>query len=84
MALTDGARAHPLFELVGDTPMVEIPIFQNEFPEAVVLAKLESMNPGGSIKDRPVARMSFLTHPPVTPESPMQCLARRWDTRLKS
>ena len=57
MALTDAARAHPLFDLVGDTPMVEIPIFRAEFPDAIVLAKLESMNPGGSIKDRPVARM---------------------------
>ncbi len=57
MALTDAARAHPLFALVGDTPMVEIPIFRAEFPDAMVLAKLESMNPGGSIKDRPVARM---------------------------
>ena len=57
MALTDAAQAHPLFELVGDTPMVEITIFRTEFPEATVLAKLESMNPGGSIKDRPVARM---------------------------
>jgi cysteine synthase B len=57
MALTDAARTHPLFDLVGDTPMVEIPIFRAEFPDAIVLAKLESMNPGGSIKDRPVARM---------------------------
>ena len=57
MALTDAARTHPLFDLVGDTPMVEIPIFRAEFPDATVLAKLESMNPGGSIKDRPVARM---------------------------
>ncbi len=57
MALTDAARAHPLFALVGDTPMVEIPIFRAEFPDAMVLAKLESLNPGGSIKDRPVARM---------------------------
>ena len=57
MALTNAARAHPLFELVGDTPMVEIMLFREEFPEATVFAKLESMNPGGSIKDRPVARM---------------------------
>ncbi|MCY3957069.1 MAG: PLP-dependent cysteine synthase family protein [Chloroflexi bacterium] len=57
MALTDAARTHPLFDLVGDTPMVEITVFRDEFPEAAVLAKLESMNPGGSIKDRPVARM---------------------------
>lgn len=57
MALTDAAQANPLFDLVGDTPMVEITIFRDEFPEALVLAKLESMNPGGSIKDRPVARM---------------------------
>lgn len=57
MAVTDTAQAHPLFGLVGDTPMIEIPIFRAEFPDAMVLAKLESMNPGGSIKDRPVARM---------------------------
>jgi cysteine synthase B len=47
----------PLLSLVGDTPLVEVPIFKKELPNCRFLAKVESMNPGGSIKDRPVRRM---------------------------
>jgi cysteine synthase B len=47
----------PLLALVGDTPLVEVPIFAKELPRCRFLAKLESRNPGGSIKDRPVRRM---------------------------
>jgi cysteine synthase A len=48
---------HPLIyknvlELIGDTPLVEIRRLRNETPRARVLGKLESMNPGGSVKDR--------------------------------
>src|SRR6188508_1418933 len=46
------AREYPtLLELVGRTPLVRL---QNVVPEgaATVLAKLEFLNPGGSIKDR--------------------------------
>jgi cystathionine beta-synthase len=46
------AREYPtLLELVGNTPLV---LLQNVVPEgaATVLAKLEFLNPGGSIKDR--------------------------------
>jgi cystathionine beta-synthase len=46
------AREYPtLLELVGQTPLVRL---QNVVPEgaATVLAKLEFLNPGGSIKDR--------------------------------
>jgi cystathionine beta-synthase len=46
------AREYPtLLELVGNTPLVRL---QNVVPEgaATVLAKLEFLNPGGSIKDR--------------------------------
>ena len=46
------AREYPtLLELVGNTPLVRL---QNIVPEgaATVLAKLEFLNPGGSIKDR--------------------------------
>ena len=46
-----------LFELVGNTPMVSILIFSDEHPAAKVSAKAEYLNPGGSLKDRPVARM---------------------------
>jgi cystathionine beta-synthase len=46
------AREYPtLLELVGNTPLVRL---QNVVPDgaAAVLAKLEYLNPGGSIKDR--------------------------------
>jgi cysteine synthase B len=47
----------PLLALIGNTPLVSIPIFQKELPHCRFFAKLESVNPGGSIKDRPVRRM---------------------------
>jgi cysteine synthase A len=43
--------AHVL-DLVMDTPLVEIRRLGRERPRAKVLGKLESMNPGGSVKDR--------------------------------
>lgn len=44
-----------LLERIGNTPLVEI---TGGLPPGVRLfAKLEAVNPGGSIKDRPVARM---------------------------
>ena len=46
-----------VFSGIGNTPLVELD-FLEEIPQGVRLfAKLESANPGGSIKDRPVARM---------------------------
>ena len=51
------ARRKGVFTGIGETPLVELD-FLEEIPEGVRLfAKLESTNPGGSIKDRPVARM---------------------------
>ncbi|RMH15989.1 MAG: cysteine synthase family protein [Acidobacteria bacterium] len=45
-----------LLAAIGGTPLVEL--FFDELPAGSRLfAKLESVNPGGSIKDRPVARM---------------------------
>ena len=50
---------HPgtrLLRSVGHTPLVELGF--DDLPKGTRLfAKLESTNPGGSIKDRPVARM---------------------------
>jgi cysteine synthase A len=48
---------HPLIydsvlELIGDTALVEIRRLGSDAPRARVLGKLESMNPGGSVKDR--------------------------------
>lgn len=38
-------------ELVGNTPVIQIPL-ESDVPGPTILAKLEYMNPGGSIKDR--------------------------------
>jgi cysteine synthase B len=46
--------ADALIASVGHTPLVELRAVP---PGVRVFAKLESVNPGGSIKDRPVARM---------------------------
>lgn len=52
---TRGAQA--LLEAIGDTPLIELALPRDLAPGARLFAKLESANPGGSIKDRPVARM---------------------------
>jgi cysteine synthase B len=49
--------AHPLLRLIGGTPLAALDVFARELPDVEVLAKVEYFNPGGSIKDRPVARM---------------------------
>ena len=48
---------YPVLHLIGNTRMVEILCFKEEFPEVFVYAKTEYANPGGSLKDRPVRRM---------------------------
>jgi cysteine synthase B len=48
---------YPALNLIGNTRMVEILCFKEEFPEVRVYAKAEYANPGGSLKDRPVRRM---------------------------
>jgi cysteine synthase A len=50
-------KEHPLvyanlLDLITDTPLVEIRRLDTEVPRARVFGKLESMNPGGSVKDR--------------------------------
>jgi cysteine synthase B len=42
---------------VGQTPLVPVNLFGDELPGVEVLAKMEHLNPGGSLKDRPVLRM---------------------------
>ena len=48
---------YPALRAVGNTPLVPVNIFRDELPEVEVLAKMEALNPGGSLKDRPVLRM---------------------------
>jgi cysteine synthase B len=50
-------KRYPALNLIGNTRMVEILCFKEEFPEVSVYAKAEYANPGGSLKDRPVRRM---------------------------
>jgi len=46
-----------LLAAIGNTPLVEIELAREVAADARLFAKLEGMNPGGSVKDRPVARM---------------------------
>ncbi len=48
---------HPALGLIGRTPIVRIDLFDDELPEVEIWAKVESVNPGGSLKDRPVLWM---------------------------
>jgi cystathionine beta-synthase len=48
--------ADTILDLVGDTPLVRLPRISAGLPSAVV-AKLETTNPGGSVKDRPAIAM---------------------------
>ena len=56
-------RIHPLLDrypalrAVGNTPLVPVSFLRDELPEVEVFAKMECLNPGGSLKDRPVLRM---------------------------
>jgi S-sulfo-L-cysteine synthase (O-acetyl-L-serine-dependent) len=48
---------YPALHAVGNTPLVPVDIFRKELPAVEVFSKMESLNPGGSLKDRPVLRM---------------------------
>jgi cysteine synthase B len=48
---------HPSLRAVGNTPLVPVDVLRRELPDVEVFAKMESLNPGGSLKDRPVLRM---------------------------
>jgi cysteine synthase B len=54
------AERYPALGLIGNTPLVRIDCFRDELPEVEIYAKVESFNPGGSLKDRPV--MGMLLH----------------------
>jgi cysteine synthase B len=44
-------------QLIGNTPLLRIRMFEREFPEVEVYAKAEWFNPGGSVKDRAALSM---------------------------
>jgi cysteine synthase B len=52
------SRAVPsVLELIGDTPLVRLVRFEAGLDNVELYAKIEGRNPGGSVKDRPAARM---------------------------
>jgi len=44
-------------QLIGNTPLLRIRMFEREFPQVEVYAKAEWFNPGGSVKDRAALSM---------------------------
>lgn len=48
---------YPLLGTIGNTPLVRVNVFDTEFPEVEMYAKLEYFNPGGSLKDRPIRQI---------------------------
>jgi cysteine synthase B len=50
-------EAQNLLDLVGNTPLLRIRLFEAEFPGLEVYAKAEWFNPGGSVKDRAALAM---------------------------
>jgi cysteine synthase B len=51
------AGGHTITELVGNTPLLRIRLFEERYPEVEVYAKAEWFNPGGSVKDRAALAM---------------------------
>jgi cysteine synthase B len=51
-------KVESILDLIGNTPLIEISRASGVLPPDVkIYAKLEGMNPGGSVKDRPAWRM---------------------------
>ena len=46
-----------VLDLIGRTPLIRLRKFERECPGVELYAKIESRNPGGSVKDRAAARM---------------------------
>src|SRR5260370_23934940 len=47
----------PALRASGPTPLVPVDLFREELPDVEVFAMMECLNPGGSLRDRPVLRM---------------------------
>ena len=55
---SEPAKVESVLDLIGNTPLLEIHNIVEGLSENVkIFAKLEGMNPGGSVKDRPAWRM---------------------------
>ena len=56
-SVTEQAAATSVLDLIGNTPLLRLRKFEQECPGVQLHAKAEWQNPGGSVKDRPAARM---------------------------
>ena len=52
-----GLIAANILETVGNTPLIQVHLFEGSHPGVEFWAKAEWFNPGGSVKDRPAKRM---------------------------
>jgi cysteine synthase B len=52
-----GRVAASILDMVGNTPLIRIHLFDEKHPGVEFYAKAEWFNPGGSVKDRPALRM---------------------------
>ncbi len=52
-----GKITNNIIELIGDTPLIRLNKVVDKDKNAEILGKLESFNPGGSVKDRPCLEM---------------------------
>lgn len=48
---------YPPLSAIGNTPLIQIKLFEKEIPNVSIYVKCEYANPGGSLKDRPVRHM---------------------------
>src|SRR5436309_4547383 len=55
--IRDRAEAKQLLEMVGNTPLLRVRLFERDHPRLEVYAKAEWFNPGGSVKDRAALAM---------------------------
>jgi S-sulfo-L-cysteine synthase (O-acetyl-L-serine-dependent) len=57
MMSTSSSNVSSVMELVGNTPLVRVRLFEARYPGVEVYAKAEWFNPGGSVKDRAALAM---------------------------
>src|SRR5450759_1818684 len=55
--MAQGTGIAGITQLIGNTPLLRIRMFEREFPRVEVYAKAEWFNPGGSVKDRAALAM---------------------------
>ena len=55
--LARSRRLSSIIDAVGNTPLIRLEKVAKTAPSVEVYVKLEYMNPGGSVKDRPALRM---------------------------